>query len=251
MINNIWPENCYYAIEGYTNEIHIELYTFIDKMIFDIDTKNHVAGVAEIGVMYGRNYCLLNAFTDNSSQSYAIDIFDNQKINIDRSGDIRVTLEKFKQNLLEYDLHKGKNTRILNWDSINNSTRIKNIIMNQPVKFFSVDGGHTSIHTLNDLRISEECINEGGIVILDDFHSNLFPGPTEGLYDYLRNKGKLVPLILCGNTLILCNLTYRKMYFDYCLEHFKNNFKENRKINKKQNIYFTHIFEYNVCVWLV
>ena len=55
----------------------------------------------------------------------------------------------------------------------------------QKVRLFSIDGGHTVEHTINDLRIAEACVTNGGIVFVDDYCNVNWPGVTEGLVRYM------------------------------------------------------------------
>jgi hypothetical protein len=62
------------------------------------------------------------------------------------------------------------------------------------VALFSIDGGHTRMHTLNDLLAAETSLGEGGVVFLDDYLNADWPGVIEGRVDYLRGENRLVPV---------------------------------------------------------
>ena len=81
------------------------------------------------------------------------------------------------------------------------------------IRFFSIDGSHTRQATLNDLRIAEATLCEGGLVVLDDVLSSHWLGVISGLFDYLAGgeglirfisrRARLRPLAIVPNKLIL------------------------------------------------
>jgi hypothetical protein len=69
--------------------------------------------------------------------------------------------------------------------------------------FISVDGAHTASAVLNDLKISQEILAEGGIVAIDDIFNPRAIGVSEGAYRYfLSREGEgLAPFAYCANKL--------------------------------------------------
>jgi len=72
-----------------------------------------------------------------------------------------------------------------------------------PVRLFSVDGGHTKIHAANDLAIANEVISPGGVIILDDFFAMHWTGVTEGFFDFMKTPNRLAPLVYFENKLYI------------------------------------------------
>lgn len=194
-------------IEGYATDRHFEAFTVLNDMM-EID-----GGIAEIGTYYGKSFCMLNSFVKETYQSFAIDLYGDQEKNVSVSGDNHLTFQGFKNNLENYDYNKGKNVEIIKCDTLSHSRMLKDKMHPHPLKFFMIDGGHDYIHAMNDLKIAEECISDGGIVILDDFFHPQFPGPTQALYKYMENGGGLQPFFCVDKTLFLCSLSYREKYF--------------------------------------
>lgn len=191
------------------------------KLFYMVDFLNSIninkkGGIAEIGIHHGRFYLLLNQLTDATDQSYAIDIFDNQHLNVDQSGS--GSLHAFINNLTNYDKHGGKNTQIIVGDSTDSSLDLNNVIKKASIRFFSIDGGHTPQHTLNDLKIAEQAITNEGIVIVDDILHPCWLGVLEGTLKFLDAFPNLVPFALGDNKLFMCKLTYKNVY----IQHMKN-----------------------------
>jgi len=191
-----------------------EMFIAIDSI--DSLPINRVGGVCEIGVHHGKLFILMNQVTDRESNSYAIDVFDNQELNIDKSGEGNI--EAFHQNLYNFDAHFGQNTTIIRGDSTDPGLNLSNLISPGSMRFVSIDGGHTAIHAVNDLKLAEKMINNQGIVILDDVLHHWWPGVLEGLVTYLQDKPTLVPIAVGHNKMYLAKVSYK----DYYLNHFKS-----------------------------
>lgn len=171
--------------------------------------KWHVGGgVAEIGVHHGKFFLLLNSTTFENEQSYAIDVFERQELNIDQSGS--GNLQVFERNLRNFDAHYGKNVMVLSEDSTDPALVAK---IQKRVRFFSVDGGHTAEHTISDLIFAQKSIIPQGVVILDDILNSHWLGVIEGAIRYLLTKPTLIPFAIGYNKLLLANISYATRYY--------------------------------------
>ena len=164
----------------------------------------------EIGVHHGKLYILLNSVIDSKFSSYAVDIFSNQDLNIDGSGN--GSLEIFKKNLMLFDIHKGANTVIIAGDSTDDGLMLRKRIGVGSMRFISIDGGHTAEHTINDLKISSELISNEGVVILDDILNHHWLGVIEGVVKFLDSKPTLIPFAIGHNKLYLSKLSFNHRY---------------------------------------
>lgn len=184
--------------------------------ILDGAPLNKVGGCLEIGVHHGKFYILMNSVIDADFKSYAVDLFENQELNIDKSG--KGNLQYFKENLNKYDRHKGANTEIIIGDSTDAATikKLKNAVGD--LRFISVDGGHTAQHTASDLALACSLISNEGVVVLDDILNHHWLGVLEGAVTYLNSKPTLTPFAIGQNKLLFSKISYRDCYFDI----FKN-----------------------------
>lgn len=74
------------------------------------------------------------------------------------------------------------------------------------LRLFSIDGGHTAKITYNDLSLARQTLSEGGLIILDDFFHEAWPGVAEGTCRYMReHEGALFPVAIAGNKYIFTN----------------------------------------------
>lgn len=177
---------------------------------------NQEGGVAELGVYMGRFFLLLRAMLDKSEPSYGIDIFEDQDLNVDSSGTNRARQSIFEEYIKKYDVFDGKDITVIKGDSTSSKTHaeLDARIPHGSIRFFSVDGGHTKIHTLNDLKLAEKYVADAGVVILDDILHPHWLGVMDGLVEYLRSHPTLVPFAVGHNKLFLCKYPYHQRYLD-------------------------------------
>lgn len=151
--------------------------------------------VAEIGVHHGRLFIGLHLLQRGSGTSVAIDLFGDQELNIDKSGN--GNLDKFTDNVALWSttdglvLHQGDSTKLT-----------PDVLLDKaagPIRFFSVDGGHTEEIVYSDMRLAEETLADGGIVIADDIFNQQWPGVAVGTLKYLDDGAKLAPFAIGFN----------------------------------------------------
>ena len=194
-------------VEGWCGHGLFEIVDYLDRCGF-----NKAGGCLEIGVHHGKFYIMLNSIIDSKYQSYAIDVFDEQTLNIDKSG--CGSLENFKKNLRNFDKHKGENTIIIQGDSTDCKLIREIDIPPGSIRYLSIDGGHTVEHTVSDLELAKNLLSNEGVVILDDVINYHWLGVIEGVGKFLSLKPTLVPFAIGHNKLFFSKLSYQKRYFD-------------------------------------
>lgn len=198
----------FHHVEGWASD---QLFQTID-LLSSLDI-NRSGGCAEIGVYRGKFYMLLNQVIAADERSWAIDVFDDQDLNVDHSGSgLSEYLATFQSNLHKFDAHGGANTGIIVGDSTDPALDLERRIGLGALRFISVDGGHTVEHTLSDLHLSSRLINNQGVVILDDILNPHWLGVIEGAFRYLSTFPTLVPFAIGHNKLYLCKLSYHDRY---------------------------------------
>ena len=190
--------------------------------------------VGEIGVHHGKLFLLLHLMLNEGERSFAVDVFENQDLNLDKSG--RGSYEVFTKNLLKYgnpklvDVFSNSSLNLSPDDIISKSGK---------VRILSIDGGHTPEVTLNDFKLGESILVKGGVIILDDYFNHAWPGVSEGTNEYFFNhKSKLRPFAISINKVFFTN--DRKISTQY-LDYFKLVHLE--KIQK-----FTRMFNNDVII---
>jgi len=202
-----YHDHGFYLIRGFT---YPQCFKVID--FFDSTDLNTSGGIMEIGVEHGQFYMLLNCTTSSEEKSYCVDVFDQQNLNIDRSG--KGSEFHFLTNLKNLDKHTTANTNIIKGDSTDKELKIVDQIGPGSMRYISIDGGHTVTHTINDLMLAEQLIKNSGIVALDDISNYSWPGVVEGAVKYLLRDPTLVPVAIGYNKLWLCKLSYHQTYLD-------------------------------------
>ena len=179
--------------------------TDVDYILEIVNYQNQSSiygSVGEIGVHHGKLFILFNLLTREDEHSFAIDLFDEQKENIDRSGlgDLRI----FKSNLDNYATN-NQNIEILSMNSLNLDKNFYRETSSKKFKLFSIDGGHHYKAVINDLKIAEEVIVDGGVVLLDDLLNPLWIEVVSAYSSYKLKGGKLVAFAITKDKLYLTN----------------------------------------------
>jgi hypothetical protein len=166
-------------------------------------------GAVEIGIHHGQFFIALNQFCTADEPSMAIDIFDRQELNVDHSG--QGSLERFTDNLRKYCRHGGSNVHITAADSTTLTPRDILGKLSMKPRYFSIDGGHTVRHVMNDMALADACIADFGIVLVDDILNPHWLGVIDGVCRYLMpsrlrvwRPAGIVPFAINSNKLFLC-----------------------------------------------
>lgn len=122
-------------------------------------------GVGEIGVHHGKFFVLLYLLTRSDERGVALDLFEQQELNTDRSG--HGDRAVFERNLAR---HAGGNERvtILAGDSTGIGGRDLRAAAGGPLRLLSIDGGHLARIVRHDLQTARDALVDGGVVVLDD-----------------------------------------------------------------------------------
>ena len=152
-------------------------------------------GVAEIGVHHGKLFIALQLLGRAGAPAVAIDVFDDQELNVDESG--RGDRSRFEANVRRWGdwssvvVMQGDSTHLTGHDVVEHAQG--------PVRLFSVDGGHTEQIVGTDMRTAEQALAPGGIVVADDVFNAEWPGVSVGTLRYLDSGGGLVPFAIGFN----------------------------------------------------
>jgi hypothetical protein len=207
----------YGHVEGWLGDRMSQIVSAIGSIL----DSNHVRGnIAEFGVHHGLFLFLLNALRNEDEECFAIDVFDDQHLNVDNSGgDGRGSLATFLSHIETLMASQRRFFRIVQRDTMSFSTaEVAGLFGKNGVKFFSIDAGHTVQHAFNDLCLVQEVLVPRGIVALDDYMSVHWPGVTEGFYRFMcfQNR-RLRPFLYFQNKLFLTTVSEHGS----CLQEFR------------------------------
>jgi GT2 family glycosyltransferase/SAM-dependent methyltransferase len=153
--------------------------------------------VLEIGVDAGGYSLVLATSLQRGERAIAVDLWDLQEQNIDRSGygrrgEFEARIERFASDV---------EVVILRANSLDLGDAF---VAEYPgLRFVSVDGGHTRHTTQHDLWLAQRMLRPGGIVALDDIYRPDWSGVTAGLARYFHDGGRCVPFAIAGGKALL------------------------------------------------
>jgi len=189
-------------------------FSYVDAQLLGTITNLHNergfrGAVAEIGVHHGKMFIALCLSLSQGERAYAIDVFDDQSLNIDKSG--RGDRAIFESNLRKFGV-PFDNVVIRQCSSLD--VRAEEILRSVgSVRFFSIDGGHWREIVENDLSIAEGCLSEFGVIALDDFHRPEWPEVSLGYFDWcVKRRVLLEPFAIGFNKLYICRPEVRAHY---------------------------------------
>jgi predicted SAM-dependent methyltransferase len=203
-------------VQGWVSDGALSAVTAFSALQQSLEVKGHIC---EIGVHHGRFFIALSLLGRFGERSLAIDVFEEQEKNVDLSG--KGNRDIFLSNVEKW-LGSKSEACIITSDSLDVAP--ENILreLGGPIRLFSIDGSHTRDHTLNDMRLAEETIVPGGLVILDDFFNPAWPGVAEALFSYLSTPGrpkKLVPIAYGDNKFYLTTPSHGALYSAFVTTH--------------------------------
>ncbi|KAI9031403.1 hypothetical protein DFJ74DRAFT_702411 [Hyaloraphidium curvatum] len=189
-------------------------------VLSDAQSRAGICGAAgEIGVHHGKFSIALAHALRAGERSVAVDVFENQELNVDGSGNGDRAV--FEGNLRRFGVEPGEDVRMIAGSSDEVvPAQLVEAAGGSMFRLFSVDGGHTAELAENDLRLAAAVCVDGCVVFLDDFLAPEWPGVTEGLVSYLRTATpSLVPFLAYTNKLLLTTPSFHARWTDAVASH--------------------------------
>ena len=170
--------------------------------------------VAEIGLFEGKFFIgLCKTFgTSAKNRAAAIDVFDMQQFNLDGAGVGK--MDVVKRNLGVHGIAEDA-VEFVQADSLALTHRDADRLVREigQFHFFSVDGCHEVVHTVNDIEFAMSVTANRGIIAVDDFTNTDWPGVEEAVARmYLSRDFPFIPLAVTSNKLLLASYSYHARY---------------------------------------
>src|SRR5262249_53077775 len=151
------------TIDGWLTSLDASLVVALAKAQRSLGVRG---SVGEIGIHHGKLFVLLALTLDEGERAFAIDLFQEQDQNDERSGFgdeavFRRNLQLFEAPQDRIDTLRG-NSLQWTWPRIAPAAGM-------PARLFSVDGGHGADVVQHDLGIADAGLAEAGVVIVDDY----------------------------------------------------------------------------------
>lgn len=198
------------SIDGWMCPIHHH----IVKYLSNLQLESGVSGlIGEIGVHHGKYFFSLATNLDASEYAVAFDLFEDQDLNIDGSGQgsLKIFMEHASSIGFPADsikVEKGDSNSL-------NPKRLKKI-SSASYRIFSVDGGHTRKTTVNDLFLAQAVLHKRGFVVLDDFVNPDWLGVVDGLFTFINKcNGGLKPFLWLCNKLYLSHEAQHQVFLEH------------------------------------
>jgi len=192
------------AVEGWLGD---RMWQVID-MIGEIFDERQIDGhIVEFGVHHGLFLFLLTVLRRNDEKCVAVDVFDQQDLNIDKSGNGSLAI--FKSHLDNLIGPYKQYFQIVQRDTLSlDIGELNGLLGGRRAKCVSIDAGHTVHHVFSDLLLAQDVLQAGGIVAVDDFMSVHWPGVTEGFYRFMSTANRrLKPFLYFQNKLFLTTIS--------------------------------------------
>lgn len=183
------------------------------EFIATISSLQHQArysgAVGEIGVHHGKLLILLRLAADRDERVFAIDVFEDQSLNVDGSG-------HGDRQILEDNLKRwcgsAQNVSIIAKSSLD-VTPDELLATCGRVRLVSIDGGHTAECTYNDLKLIEAVAHDYVVVALDDYFNEDWPDVSTNAARYMSESNtRLRPFAITPNKIFLTTPEYNEAY---------------------------------------
>ncbi len=187
----------------------------IISTINDLQKRESISGdLCEIGLHHGRIFGLFTHLAQSNEELVGIDLFELQEQNIDLSGCgskaiVEKTIAKYGNSATTSHLITADSTTLTKED----------IALHNPFRLFSIDGGHTADITYSDLVLAVSTICEGGVIIIDDYFNEAWPGVSEGVIRYMNERGDLFPIAIGANKYLFTNSERSAEKYRHVLVH--------------------------------
>jgi hypothetical protein len=159
----------------------------------------------EIGVFHGKSLIPLLDMAKPNETCIGIDVFEDQHLNMDKSGG-HTTINSVTQNIIKVYDELPKHLKLVKQCSGSLTTRkLLKLSTNNIFRFISIDGCHTFDFTFHDLSLAANSISEDGIIVIDDYTNADWPGVKAATDHFLNLKNNLQPIYAGANKLILCS----------------------------------------------
>jgi hypothetical protein len=210
-IDAYWAEG-FSKVEGWVHGGMLRPLKLVDEIQRGAGIKGHAA---EIGVYHGKFFIALGSLLPTGGKITALDVFEDQSFNLDGSGEgnlarVKENVSRYGRRDIDHTFIKADSTTLTVLDRVN-------LVRDRgPFRLFSVDGCHTTEHTLADLRTAEDCIAPGGVIILDDYMQPHWPGVTEAVGVFCRGVPRVVPFLYAYHKLFFVGLGWHGHFVAAC-----------------------------------
>src|SRR5262249_3246197 len=140
----------------------------------------------------GKSAILLSLLTSQNEILGVCDVFDQQQLNADRSGEGNRAI--FDANMKTY----GNDVKLRVFAK--RSAQLTTEDTTTTCRLFHIDGGHRPQDVYADMQVAERALLPKGVVFIDDVFNPNWPGVSEGVYQFFSDQSDVfAPICIGGN----------------------------------------------------
>jgi hypothetical protein len=187
-----------FTVSGYLRSLDAGI---IASILAFQDDNDILGNLCEIGVHHGRLFFMLALARRTDERSLAIDLFEDDAINSSsyqhrgRDSALFTNAHRLGISLSEAEIYKTSSFEIRADDILSRT--------GGPIRFFSIDGGHSYENLENDLVLAKSTLHEAGIIVVDDFFNRDWPEVTFAIYDFVKETNEMIPFLLSPGKIYL------------------------------------------------
>ncbi len=218
-----------FLVNGWMQPDVVRILRVLSKHQGSLSVDGHVV---EIGVHHGKLFIPLQLVSSPEAKSLAIDVFDDQDLNVDQSG--RGNHGRFVQNVARWGRPEALVVRQADSTTVTPAQIAEDT--GGPIRFFSVDGGHTREIVRSDMALAASSIVPGGVIIADDVFNDQWPGVIQGTLDFLDTTHDVVPFAIGFNKVFFTTSEFASRY----IEALASSAERERGWDSKQGVFASH-----------
>lgn len=164
----------------------------IISSVLDYQSGKDIDGdMAEIGVFRGYGASLFAGYLSDNEKLFLIDPYTEEYLYINPI--INVAGENIVNQLVHLKIDSMLLSRDVNYFNEYN------------IRFFHIDGEHSYDAVMSDLKLADRCLNQNGIIVVDDFFAASCASVTHAVFDYISKSTTDLSIFLIGyNKAYLC-----------------------------------------------
>jgi len=217
------PAVAAYLADGYDSVVGMSsrFAAAICARLLRLQTEEGVHGpIAEIGAFEGRFFIALAHALEPGELALAIDIFSwpNPEVK-----------DRFEANCFRHGISPNQRVTIKGDAGAMRPSDLIGHAGGRKLRFVHIDGEHSRAALAKDLALATACLDEGGMIVLDDMLHPGYPTLMVAVQNYLDANPEIVPLciidretIVGAAKFVLCQRRWFERYQTRMLEIFKD-----------------------------
>jgi len=166
------------------------------------DIQRNVQGdVAEIGVAYGRSAIAVSNYRLPEDKLYLFDLC------------IDVPQEEASNNINKFGTGSNIEWRIGDTTTLTPET----LHFDRPLRFLHIDGSHEHGAVYKDLLNFSSKMADGGVIVMDDYNDQEYPGVNSGTLQFLFENPEWVLFAIGQNKAYMCQREHCEHYMNTTL----------------------------------